>query len=182
MHMPPKSNTTINVTLNKSSGTWEVPEAPRRQFQPWQRLWLATGVIYLLLLASAFYMLVPNQERIERRMVFTVTEEVKRYDGMAFAGESPRRIFEIARSAGYSAWIASVRSRHRIGPEGNANFARVDREYREAISSLPAKQNFGVLICFIAWLIPMSAFYAIGAGVDWIKRGIRTIHERSDQR
>lgn len=179
--MPPKNNATINVTLNKTSGTWEVPKAPGRQLQPWQRLWLTTGIIYLLLLAGGFYMLVPNQERIERRMVFSVTEEVKRYDGMAFAGESPQKIFDIARSEGYSAWIASVRSKHRIGPEGNAGFAKVDREYRDAISALPAKRNFGLMICILVWLIPMSAFYVVGTGVDWIKRGIRNLHERSDQ-
>jgi hypothetical protein len=173
--MSPKSNAPINVTLNKSSGTWERPEAPKRQLQPWQRLWLVTGIIYLLLLSGSYYMLMPNQERIERRMVFSVTEEVKRYDGMAFAGESPRRIFEIASSQGYATWIASVRSKYQIGPDGNEGFDRVDKEYRDAISGLPIKRNLGVMICFVAWLIPMSAFYAIGSGVDWIKRSVRPI-------
>ena len=120
-------------------------------------------------------MLMPNQERIERRMVFSVTEEVKRYDGMAFAGESPRRIFEIASSQGYATWIASVRSKYQIGPDGNEGFDRVDKEYRDAISGLPIKRNLGVMICFVAWLLPMSAFYAIGSGVDWIKRSVRPI-------
>lgn len=173
--MTQKNSAPIDVTLNKASGTWEVTKTPKQQFQPWQRLWLATGVIYLLLLAGSYYMLMPNQERIERRMVYSVTEEVKRYDGMAFAGESPRRIFESARSRGYAAWIASVRSRYQIGPDGNAGFDRVNIEYRYAISALPKKRNLGVMICFVAWLIPMSAFYAIGSGVDWIKRGVRTI-------
>ena len=122
-------------------------------------------------------MLVPNQERIERRMIFSVTEEVKRYDGMAFAGESPRRIFEVASSQGYATWIAAVRSKYQIGSEGNAGFSRVDKEYRDALSGLPTKRSLGVMICFVAWLIPMSAFYAIGAGVDWIKRGARDIQE-----
>ena len=168
----------IEVTLNESTGTWEVLQASKRQFRPWQRLWFVSGIIYLLLLAGSYYVLLPNQEGIERRRVFSVTEEVKRYDGMAFAGESPRQLFEIASSQGYAAWIASVRSKYRIGTEGNTGFSRVEKEYRDAISDLPLKRSLGVIICILAWLIPMSAFYAFGAGVDWIKRGIRGIKGR----
>ncbi len=123
-------------------------------------------------------MLVPNLERIERKMVFSVTEEVRRYDGMAFAGESPRKIFKIARSQGYAPWIASVRSMYRIGPEGNAGFDSVEKAYRDAITDLPAKRNLGVMICFVAWLMPMSVLYAIGLVIDWIKRGARTIERK----
>ena len=173
--MTNKSDSTIEVTLNKTSGTWEVPQNPNRRLKSWQRLWLVTGIIYLLGLAGSYYMLMPNQERIERKMVFSVMEEVKRYDGMAFAGESPRRIFEIASSQGYGTWIASVRSQYLIGPEGNAGFDRIEKEYRGTISDLPFKRSLGVIICILAWLIPMSAFYAIGTGVDWIKRGVRTM-------
>ena len=168
--------TPTEISLEKSStGTWSIPEANKRKIKPWQRLWLVSGTIYFLMLAGSFYLLVPNQERIERKMVFSVTEEVKRFDGMAFAGESPRKIFETARSLGYATWIASLRSKYQIGAEGNAGFARVDTEYRDAISRLPIKRSIGVIICFLAWLIPMSAFYAIGSGVDWIKRGPRDI-------
>lgn len=174
--MTQKNNTSIEVTLEKSStGTWTVPEAPKLQIKPWQRLWLVTGITYLLILAGSYYMLVPTLERIERKMVFSVTEEVRRYDGMAFAGESPRKIFKIARSQGYATWIASVRSTYRIGPEGNEGFDSIERVYREAISDLPAKRYLGLMICFVAWLLPMSALYAIGLVVDWIKRGARAI-------
>jgi hypothetical protein len=166
--------TPTEISLEKSStGTWTIPETSKRKIKPWQRLWLVSGMIYFLMLAGSFYLLVPNQERMERKMVFSITEEVKRFDGMAFAGESPRKIFETARSQGYATWIASVRSKYQIGTEGNASFARVDKEYRDAISRLPIKQNIGVIICFLAWLIPMSAFYAICSGVDWIKQGLR---------
>lgn len=120
-------------------------------------------------------MLVPNLERIERKMVFSVTEEVRRYDGLAFAGESPRKIFGIARSQGYTQWIASVRSAYRIGPEGNAGFDRVEQAYHDAISDLPSKRSLGMMICFVAWLMPMSALYAIGLVIDWIKRGTHAI-------
>lgn len=123
-------------------------------------------------------MLMPNLERIERKMVFSVTEEVRRYDGMAFAGESPRKVFKIARSQGYAPWIASVRSTYRIGPEGNAGFDNIEQAYRDAISALPTKRNLGVMICFVAWLMPMSVLYAIGLVIDWIKRGSRTNGEK----
>ena len=130
------------------------------------------------MLAGGYHLLTPDRESIERRMVFSVTEEVRRYDGMAYAGESPRKIFEIARSQGYSDWIAQIRSRHRIGPEGNAGFDKIEKEYREAISDLPVKKTFGVVICVFAWILPMTVMYGIGYVVDWIKRGAREIQGR----
>ena len=104
--MIPKSKPPNVITLTKSpSGRLEVPKFSRFRFKPWQRLWLVTGILYLLMLAGSYYLLMPDNESIERRMVFSVTEEVRRYDGMAFAGESPRKIFESARSQGYTNWI-----------------------------------------------------------------------------
>lgn len=168
--------TPTEISLEKSStGTWTAPQPPKHQLNAWQRLWLVTGVIYLLMLAGSFYMLVPDQEQIERQMVFSVTEEVKRFDGMAFAGESPRKIFANARSQGYSTWIAQIRTKYRIGPEGNAGFGRIDEVYHDAIIDLPVNRKLGMLICFLAWMIPMSAFYAVGSGWDWIKRGVNDI-------
>jgi hypothetical protein len=152
-----KSESPIEVKLEKSSsGVWTAPESPKRQFKPWQRLWLVTGIIYLLMLAGSYHLLMPDQERIERRMVLSVTEEVQHYDGMAFAGESPRKIFESARSQGYTAWIAATRSKYRIGAEGNTGFDRIEKSYREAVSDLPVKRTLGVLVCVVAWLLPMA--------------------------
>ena len=166
----------MEVTLEKSSsGTWKAPESPKRQFKPWQRLWIATAIIYLLMLAGTYHVIMPNQESIDRKMVFAVTEEVRRYDRMAFAGESPRNVFEIARSQGYTAWITLIRSKYQIGPEGNEGFDRIEKSYREAISDLPVKQTIGVFICLVAWLVPMGALYAAGFVVDWIRRGTRSI-------
>ena len=177
--MPLKNDIPIEVTLEKSpSGTWVVPGNPRGQIQPWQRLWFITGIIYLLSLAGCYYMLIPNQQSIERKLVFSITEEVKRYDGMAFAGESPQKIFEAAGSLGYAVWIAKLRSKYLIGPEGKAGFERIEEEYRDALSDLPAKRNLGVMICFVAWMIPMSLFYATGLIIDWIRRKSRAIKER----
>jgi hypothetical protein len=171
MNEPP-----IDITLKKSSsGTWEVPESPRRRLEPWQRLWFISGIIYLLMLAGSYYILMPDQESIERHMVFSVTEEVRRYDGMAFAGESPRKIFENARSLGYAPWIAATRVRFRIGPEGNAGFDRIEKNYHVALSDLPVKRIVGVLVCAVVWLLPMGVLYAIGSVVEWIKRGTRAI-------
>lgn len=158
-----KHESHLEVTLKKSpSGIWGIPESPKRQFKPWLRLWLAAGIFYFLLLAVSFSMLMPDQERIERQMVFSVTEEVKRYDGMAFAGESPRKIFEIARAEGYDFWIAQIRNKYHIGNEGNSGFKKIEKNYREAVADLPMKQMLGVLICFVIWLLPMAVLYAIG--------------------
>jgi len=110
-------------------------------------------------------------------MVFSVTEEVKRYDGMAFAGESPRKIYEIARSQGYHAWITAIRSRYHIGPEGNTGFERIDQEYRAALSDLPMKRAFGLLFCAAFWLVPMAVLYSIGFVIDWIERGANEIRK-----
>jgi hypothetical protein len=171
------NNESLNeVTLEKSaSGTWKVPKPQKRSFKPWQRLWLVTGIVYLLMLAGGYHLLMPDQERIERQMVSSVTEEVRRYDGMAFAGESPRKIFEIARSQGYAFWIAEVRTRYRIGSEGKSGFDRIEKNYRDAVSDLPMKRMVGVLLCVVAWVVPMAALYGIGFVVDWIKRGERVI-------
>jgi hypothetical protein len=154
-----------------------VPGNPKGQIQPWQRLWFVAGVIWFLSLAGCYFMLMPNQQSIARKMVFSITEEVKRYEGMSFAGESPKKIFETAGSEGYAAWIAGVRIKYRIGSEGKTGFDRIEKEYRDALSDLPAKRNLGVMICFIAWMIPMSLLYAIGLIIDWIRRGTRAIKE-----
>ena len=176
--MPQKINNQNEVTLEKSpSGTWVAPTKSNPQLQPWLRLWLVTGVIYLMALALCYYVLVPDRQSIERKMVFSITEEVKRYEGMAFAGESPAKIFEIASSKGYAAWIASLRSKYRIGPEGNSGFDLVEKEYREAISGLPLKRSLGVIICFIAWIIPMALLYAVGLTVNWIRKGASRLNE-----
>lgn len=165
-----------DITLKKSStGTWEVPDSPRRRLKPWQRLWIVSGIIYLLMLAGSYFALMPDQEGIERRMIFSVTEEVRRFDGMAFAGESPRKIFESARRQGYESWISATRLKYSIGPEGNAGFERIEKVYQEALSDLPMKRTVGVLVCIFAWLFPMVFLYSIGSVVEWIKRGARGI-------
>ncbi len=177
--MPLKSDIPIEVTLEKSpTGTWVVPEYPRGQIQPWQRLWLITGVTYLLILAVCYFVRMPDRQSIERKMVFAITEEVKRYEGMAFAGESPRKIFENAASEGYAVWIAKLRSTYQIGPEGKAGFDRIEKAYRDALSGLPAERNLGLMICLVAWMIPMSLLYAAGLIVEWIRRNSRAIRER----
>jgi hypothetical protein len=167
-----KDNSPVDVTLNKStSGTWRASKPSGFHLKPWQRLWVASGVVYLLIVAGSYHLLIPDRERIERKMVFAVVEEVRRYDGMAFAGESPRKVFEVASSKGYSAWIAQVRSKYRIGSEGNAGFTRIEKEYRDDLIDLPMKRIAGVLISVFAWLVPMGVFYAIGSVIDWIRRG-----------
>jgi hypothetical protein len=172
--MKPKNNAPADITLEQSStGLWAVPAATRQRFKPWQRLWLAVATVYLLMLAGGYYMLMPDRDRIERQLVSAVTEEARRYDGMAFAGESPQKIMAAARSHGYTAWIAATRARYRIGVEGDAGFARIEADYRDAVSGLPMKRLLGVLACAAAWLAPMTLLYAIGSAVDWIKQKLR---------
>jgi hypothetical protein len=96
---------------------------------------------------------------------------------MAFAGESPRKIFEVARSKGYSNWIGLLRSDYHIGFEGNTGFEKIERKYQEAVSDLPIKRTIGILICLAAWLMPMAVFYVFGFIVDWVKRGVRVIQK-----
>lgn len=163
----------MSITLSRDrSGTWGVPERVKR-LKAWQRLWVATGVVYLLLIVGAGYLLMPTRERLDRDMVFAVTEEVKRYEGLVFAGESPERIFEAARRQGYDAWIAGLRTRYRIGPEGDAGFTRIDREYRREMGRLTRRRVALSAVLCLAWLAPMGALYAMGAVVDWINRGGR---------
>jgi len=64
---------------------WVVSEPPKRTFKPWQRLWVVTGLFYLVMLVGSCHLLLPDLEGVERRMIFSVTEEVLRYDGMAYA-------------------------------------------------------------------------------------------------
>jgi hypothetical protein len=168
--MSSKKEPPIDVTLNESTGTWEMPGRAGGNIKPWQRIWFVAGIVYLLALAGSYFMLAPNQERIERNMVFSVTEEVKRFDGLAFAGESPRVIFETARTEGFVLWIKNVRSRYRIGSEGNAGFDNVDKAYRDALADLPLQRKLGLMICFVAWMMPMSLLYAMGLLLDWVGR------------
>ena len=108
-------------------------------------------------------------------MVLAVIDEVHRYDGMAFAAETPRAIIESARKLGYPAWIGQVRSTYRIGAEGNPGFNRIEMNYQEQLSDLPTRQTIGLLICMVAWIVPMGLLYAMGGVVEWIKHGARKI-------
>jgi hypothetical protein len=174
--MHPNNDSPLDVTLEKSpSGTWKAQKVARHSFKPWQRLWCVTGILYLFMLAGSYHLLMPTQERIEQQMVLAVTEEVKRYDGMAFAGESPRKTFEQFQSLGHAAWIVQIRSKYRIGPEGNAEFDKIELSYREALTDLPVKRIIGILICVAAWMVPMALLYTIGFVMDWIKRGVRVM-------
>jgi len=166
---PANDNNRHDVNLQQSaSGTWE--KAPRyKSLRPWQRLWIVTGVVYLLMLTGTYAVIMPDTERIEKDMVLAVMDEVKRYDGMAFAGASPRKIMEAARAQGYDTWISGARRQFHIGHEGDAGFARIDKEYRSALSGLPARRVKGILLCVVAWAVPMAFLYAMGLLGSWIR-------------
>jgi hypothetical protein len=163
----------MNVILTKDpSGTWERRKLPRlSELEGWQRLWVVTAAIYLLLLMVTGYVLMPDRKEIEKAMVFEVTEEVRRYDGLAFVGESPQGIFEAARKEGYANWISHVREKYRIGASGNAGFDRIDRKYHQALATLASRwMTMGVWLV-IAWTVPMAVLYAMGYVVQWVEKG-----------
>jgi hypothetical protein len=165
----------MQLTLKKdSTGAWGRQTAgsgkPRR-FRAWQRLLVATGVLYLLLLIAAGFLLMPDRDHIERSMIFAVTEETKRYDGLAFAGEAPSTIFDQARNQGFQSWISQVRRKYQIDKNGDAGFAAIDRRYRQELSDLPAKRLSVVVWLLAAWLVPMLFVYLTGLLLAWIKRG-----------
>lgn len=163
----------MNITLTRnSSGTWGMP-GRLSGLKAWQRLCVVWGVVYLLLILATGWLLIPTRDRIDREMVFAVTEEVSKYEGLVFAGDSPEKIFETARAQGYSEWIAGLRKRYRIGAEGNAGFDRIEKGYRREIDNLAFKRLKLSVGLVMAWLLPMAALYAMGCAVDWINRGRR---------
>lgn len=149
-------------------------DAKRRSRKPlkgWQRLWVATGFLYLLLIVVAGFVLMPNRRQIDKAMVTAVIEEVRKYQGLAFMGESPEKTFERAQKLGLAPWVVKVRKTYRIGKEGNAGFGRIDEMHSEAINALQHERLKLSAWLFAAWIIPMVVLYAMGALVDWISRG-----------
>jgi hypothetical protein len=161
----------MNVVLHKNgSGIWSRMHSGHG-LKSWQRLWLVTGVTYLLMLVATGWLLMPKRRQVDKAMVFAVTEEVRRYDGLAFVGDSPEKIFEAARAQGYVPWIARIRRAYRIGRVGDDGFGKIDRDYRQALETLTTKRlKLSGLLC-VAWVVPMGLLYAAGGLIGWIKQG-----------
>jgi hypothetical protein len=161
----------MTVMLHKNrSGIWS--RAQRRyDLMGWQRLWLVTGVTYLLMLVAAGWLLMPERRQVDKAMVFAVTEEVRRYDGLSFVGDSPEKLFETARAQGYGPWIAHVRKAYRIGREGDGGFNRIEKEYRQAVETLTSRRLKLSGWLLVAWVVPMGLFYVMGSLVGWIRLG-----------
>jgi hypothetical protein len=161
----------MNITLDKNrSGTWSLPENVKN-LKGWQRLWVATGLTYLLLIIVTGCVLMPTRERLDRDMVFAIAEEVRKYEGLVFAGESPDKIFESARRSGYAAWIAGLRANYRIGAEGDNGFTIIKKNYLQAVDSLPLKRLSMIGLLLVAWIVPMGGLYAMGYVIEWINQG-----------
>lgn len=165
------------IKLEKNpSGTWETPRRRRFVLFPsgltrLQRLWIAVAVVYLTLIVAAGWLLMPDRGRAERAMVFAVTEEARKYDGLAFVAESPSGIYEIARREGFDNWIAGVRKKYRIGAGADPDFAAIRKQYLKDLDSLGTRQTIVALLLGIAWAGPMAVFYAAVRVMDWINRG-----------
>ena len=137
------------------------------------RLWLVTAVVYLTLVVVAGISLMPNRGQAERALVFAVTEEVRKYDGLAFVAESPRGIYAAARRKGLDHLIAEVRKKHRIGSEADPVFARMREKYVSDLRSLGDRQLKLLILLAIAWAGPMAALFAAVRVMEWINRGRR---------
>lgn len=161
----------MNVTLHKNgSGIWSRVQSCNG-LKSWQRLWLVTGITYLLMLVATGWLLMPERRQVDKAMVFAVTEEVRRYDGLAFVGDSPEKIFEAARSQGYAPWIARIRKAYRIGREGDNGFGRIERDYRQAVGTLTVKRLKLLVWLLVAWVVPMGLLYGTGGLIGWIRQG-----------
>lgn len=168
----------MDINLEKSpSGAWERRKKLRfARFQPGltrlRRLWVAVAVAWLALIAGTGYLLMPSRGDAERALVFAVTEEVRRYDGLAFVAESPSGIFEAARREGFDAWIAEVRGKHRIGPDADRDFARIRERYLRDLESLPNRQSALLFLLGLAWAVPIAALYLAVRVMEWIVGGV----------
>jgi len=102
-----------------------------------------------------------------------VTEEVRRYDGLAFVAESPDGIYEAARREGFDKWIAQVRKKHRVGADADPDFARIREKYHRDLRSLADRQLKLLVLLALAWAGPMAALYGAVRVMEWINRGKR---------
>lgn len=169
----------MDINLEKGpSGTWERRKERRSaRFQPrltrLRRLWVTAALAWLALVAGTGWLLMPGRGDAERALAFAVTEEVRKYDGLAFVAESPSGIYEAARRQGFDTWIAKVRGRHRIGPDADRDFARIRERYLRDLESLPNRQGALLFLLGLAWAVPMAALYAAVRVMEWIVGGGR---------
>lgn len=163
---------------NNPSAPWDPPKRPKlRAFLSGltrlMRLWLVTAVVYLMLVIVAGVYLMPNRGQAERALVFAVTEEVRKYDGLAFIVESPSGIYEAARRARFDRWIAEVRQKYRIGANADPVFAQMWEKYQRDLSSLGDRQLKLLVMLALAWTVPMAVLFAAVQVMEWITRGRR---------
>jgi len=161
----------MNVILDKKTAGIRSLAHIGRGLKSWQRLWLVTGGIYLLMVVAAGLLLMPERRQVDKAMVFAITEEVRKYDGLAFVGDSPERIFQAARSQGFAPWIARIRKTYRIGREGDDGFGRIEKDYRQAVESLTTQRLKLLVWLCVAWVVPMGLLYAAGGLIGWIRQG-----------
>lgn len=169
----------MEIGLKKNSfGPWERPN--RRSLGTLlsgltrlMRLWLVTAVVYLILVVVSGLFLMPNRGQAERAWVFAVTQEIRKYDGLAFVAESPSEIHEAAQREGVDRWIASLRKKNRIGTEADPDFVRLREKYLLDLRSLGDRQLKLLVLLALAWAAPMAALFAAVRVLEWIKRGRR---------
>lgn len=166
---------TVDIELEQHpSGSWEKPRrrSPGAFFSGLtrlRRLFVVVAALHLGLVTVAGFLLMPTRVQAERAMVFAVTEEVRKYDGLAFVAESPAGIYQTARSEGFDNWIAGVRKKHRIGADADLDFMRLREKYRQDLGSLGHRQLKLLALLVLAWAGPMATVYAAVRVMEWIQ-------------
>jgi hypothetical protein len=140
------------------------------QLNRWQRLWIATGITYLLCILATGYVIMPDRRQIGREMVNAVIEEVRLYDPFAFIGESPVTTYDTAEKEGYNRWEKRMRAKYTAGLPA-AGFDRIETSYHRAASDLPAKQMTIIILLILGWLLPMAMLSVLNRTVRWIILG-----------
>jgi hypothetical protein len=142
----------------------------KRELDGWQRLWLATAVVYLICVLLTGYLIMPDSNQLGRELVTRAIDEVRKFNPFAFIGEAPQVTYAAARKEGYAAWERRLRAKATQGVPA-PGFDRIEKEYRQALAELPARQlKVGCLLA-LGWLGPMALLTLVNRTVRWIIRG-----------
>ena len=142
----------------------------RIKLNAWQRLWLATGVVYLLCILATCSVILPDSDQIGHEMVISVIDEVRKYDPFAYIGDAPRTIYDQARKEGYENWEKRLRKRYATASP-TPGFDRIEKAYSRADSDLPAARRKVCLMLALGWLLPMALLSVINRTARWIMAG-----------
>lgn len=137
------------------------------ELNSWQRLWLATGVVYLLCILATCSVILPDSDQIGHELVISVIDEVRKYDPFAYIGDAPQTVYAEARNEGYEHWEKRLRKRYATGSHA-PGFDRIEKAYSRAVTDLPAARQKVCLMLALGWLLPMALLSVINRTARWI--------------